>query len=245
MGIELLPPIENFDFTKNVSQMFGVSADLYKREFGIPAHNALDIVVRDDRQGFGTTVYSMHVGKVERIVYDVPHKTRGNGIYILSEDKTFSTVYWHLSSFQVNVGETVRAFQPIATMGNSGHVFPSPTSACPRCGTHLHAGLQIHGKQNEYDSFVDPTPTLFREGNKLPVKFQRMLFVGMSGDDVSWLQTILKIELGDEVPFDPIAYFGTQTLKAVRLLQQRQGISPSYGYVGPMTRKYLNDTYAA
>ena len=244
MGIKLLPPIENFSWEKNISQMFGVGAERYRRDFGIPAHNALDIVIRDDKQGFGSTVYSMHAGTVSSISYDVPHKTRGNSITLLSEDRSFSTLYLHLSSFQVNIEDHVRAFQPIATLGNSGKVYPAPSPACPRCGSHVHAGLQIHGIQNEYRSFVDPTPYLWREGQKLPIKFTRNLFIGMSGDDISWLQTILKIELEDKVTFEPIAYFGTQTLQAVRLLQQKYAISPSIGYVGIITRQFLMKKYS-
>jgi len=245
MEIKLLPPIEHFSWRSSVSQMFGVSPELYRRDFDIPAHNALDIVIKDNTtQGFGATIYSMHAGTIENIAYDVPHKTKGNGIYILSEDKTYSTNYWHLASFLVQIGEKVKAWQPIATMGNSGRVFPTPSPACPRCGTHAHTGLRIHGKQNEYNGFVDPTPYLWREGQKLPIKFTRNLFVGSSGDQVSWLQTILKIELKHEVDFEPIAYFGNQTRKAVSLLQKKYGIMPSYGYFGIVTRNLLNEKYA-
>ena len=245
MDIKLLPPIENFSWEKNISQMFGVGAERYRRDFGIPSHNALDVVIRDDKQGFGATIYSMHAGTVESITYDAPHRTRGNGIYILSEDRTYSTNYWHLSTFLVNIGEKVRAWQPIATLGNSGQVYPAPSPACPRCGSHVHTGLRIHGKDNEYNGFVDPTPYLWREGQKLPIKFNRNLSVAMSGDDISWLQTVLKIELPNEVKFEPIAHFGAATRIAVSLLQKKHGIEPSYGLVGPKTRAYLNQTYAA
>ena len=67
----------------------------------------------------------------------------------------------------------------------------------------------------------------------------------MSGDDISWLQTVLKIELPHEVKFEPIAHFGAATRIAVSLLQKKHGIEPSYGLVGPKTRAYLNQTYAA
>lgn len=237
-------PIENFSWKENISQLFGVSASFYQKNFGSPGHQGVDMVVRNNQSGFGTTVYSMHAGTIESITYDVPHKTKGNGIYILSEDKTFSTNYWHLSGFEVSVGERVRAWQPIGLMGNSGRVFPVPSPACPRCGSHLHVGVKVHEKRTEYNGFIDPVPLLWREGQKLPMRFSRNLFYGCSGDDVSWLQTILRIELKDQIDFEPISYFGVKTLKAVRALQKKYHIMPDYGFFGEKTRLFANNKYA-
>jgi hypothetical protein len=243
MDIKLLHPIENFDWSESVSQLFGVNSNFYTKNFGIPGHNALDVVVKNENLGFGATIHAMHAGTVEKIIYDVPHKTKGNGIYILDESKSFSTNYWHLSSFQVNIGDKITAWQPIATMGNSGRVFPEPSPACPRCGTHVHVGLKVHGINNSYGGFVDPTPYLWRKGDKLPIKFRRNLWWGSSGDDVAWLQTVLKLEeLAKN--YEPIGYFGPQTAMDVRALQLKYRISPAYGYVGDLTRKLLNNIYA-
>ena len=242
--MQLVPPIipQLWDWKTSVSQFFGVNKKTYQPVFGIPGHNGIDIVVRGDKRGYGTPIVAAHDGIVEKIIQDVPHTTRGNGIYIMSLDGKFSTNYWHLSQFNVHVGQKVKAEETIGLMGNSGFVKPPPTQVCPHCGTHLHFGLKIHGLVNEYKGFVDPTPHLFKEGEKLPFKFLYDMFVGKQGDDVSHLQTILKIE-GFAEDYEPIGYFGMKTLRDVRKLQQKYGITPSYGYAGYKTRLFLKGKY--
>ena len=141
----LLPPIANFEWTKNVSQLFGVSAQTYQSKFGLPGHNGIDIIIKDEKQGYGSPVHAIHAGVVESIIYDVPHKTRGNGISVVSDDKTFSTIYWHLSNFQVQVGQHVEAWSIIGLMGNSGFVLSNGQLVLiedrlkyPYKGTHCH-----------------------------------------------------------------------------------------------------------
>lgn len=243
-GLKLSPPIKGFDSAKNFSQLFGVNAEYYKKELGIPGHNALDFIWSDEKRGFGTPVLAMHGGVVSQINYDVPHKTKGNGIYIFSSDGRFYTNYWHLATFEVRVGQVVEALQVIGTMGNSGNVTPRPSPECPLCGTHLHGGLYVPDHANDYGSFVDPLPYLFSEGDKLPIVFGRDLFLGSAGDDVSWLQTCLRIE-GFASDYDPIAKFGYKTLRDVVRLQKKHGISPAIGYVGKITRSFLNGKYSA
>src|SRR3990167_9034759 len=96
-NMDMVPPIENFSLRNNISQLFGCGADFYKREFGLPAHNGLDITIVDNKNGYGSPILAAHDGIVEKIVQDVPYATKGNGVYLLSEDGTFSTIYWHLS----------------------------------------------------------------------------------------------------------------------------------------------------
>ncbi len=52
--------------------------------------------------------------------------------------------------------------------------------------------------------------------------------------DVNTLQDFLIS--GNYMSGQPTGFFGLATLKAVKLFQQRQGLSPVSGYVGPMTR---------
>lgn len=233
-------PIANFSWKESVSQLFGVGKDVYFPKFGIPGHNAIDVVVRyDAKRGYGTEILAAHNGKVWVIEQDVPYapkaSSKGNGLYIISEDGTFATVYWHLSQFLVGPDEVVKEGQPIALMGNSGYVFPIPTPQCPTCGTHLHFGCFKIGYNNDYNGFTDPVPFLAKEGDKLPIYFAGDLFFGSQGDEVSWLQTVLRLE-GFAQDYDPIGYYGTKTLRDVKNLQTKYSFGLSTGYFGPKTR---------
>lgn len=231
-------PIENFVWSKNVSQLFGVNKSLYNSNFGIPGHNGVDIFVQDEKLGYGTPILATHKGTIQTIQRDVPHRTSGNGIKLLSEDNSFSTTYWHLADFNCNIGDKVETGQVIGYMGNSGFVRPLPTQEQSHLGTHLHFGAEIYGQSSEYGTYVDPVPFLFKEGDKLPIYWNRDLFITREGDDVSWLQTCLKLE-GFAEDYQPISYFGAKTMRDVRKLQQKYQISPSIGYFGEQTKRAL------
>lgn len=242
--VKLTAPIANFSFAKNISQLFGFNPLLYK-PFGIPGHNGLDIYMPGaPNKGFGTPILAAHDGKVTRIEYDVPNRTKGNGIELLSSDGSFFTVYWHVSSFLVNLGDEVKAGQTIATMGNSGFVKPAPSLNDPHAGTHLHFGYKPQFKQNEYGGYSDPTPLLLKEGDKLPYALSVNLYVGSKGDQVSFLQTLLSLE-GFAHDYAPMGSFGMKTLRDVRLMQQKRFISPALGFVWPATRAFLNKRYSS
>jgi hypothetical protein len=250
-------PIRNFNWRNSTSQLFGVNHNFYSRYFNLPGHQGIDVVIRDNRNGFGHPILAMHDGTVEKIVYDVPHHTKGNGLYVLSPNKHFSTVYWHLSGFHVDrIGQKVERGQPIGMLGNSGWVRPKPDPNDPKAmynGCHLHAALKIHdkgfwqGRENYYRGFVDPTP-FFKEaqlGMKLPIEFRRSLFLTSEGDDVAWLGTCLILELGHErVPFEPFYHFGRRTRKAVKEVQRKYSLSPVFGFVGSKTRQLLNGRWS-
>jgi len=95
------------------------------------------------------------------------------------------------------------------------------------------SGVTVENKKEEVvQVFTDPL---------LPV---RNLFVGLSGDDVKKLQDILiKLNLGKgaqnlkEVGIT--GYFGVLTRSALAEYQKANGITPSYGYFGPITRDYM------
>ena len=44
----------------------------------------------------------------------------------------------HIHNVYVSVGDNVRAGDVIASMGNTGHVIPAPSSYNPYGGVHLH-----------------------------------------------------------------------------------------------------------
>lgn len=241
-------PIKDFKWNENISQLFGVNRAVYEAKIGTPGHNGLDFIVRDAKRGYGTPIISATSGKVTK-VFDSMTDTRGAGIYIqqTNGNEIIETVYWHLSEIIVKVGERVTEGQVIGLMGNNGFVMPKPTPDRPYDGTHLHFAVRRYinhfSKNNDYRGFIDPTPLLFSVGEKLPIRLDYNLFVGRGGDSVSWLQTILKIEFPD-ITFEPIGYFGNQTRLAVIRLQTKYGITPSWGYVGPKTRDFLNKKYS-
>ena len=238
MDIKLIHPIDKFEsWMKNVSQMFGTNEHTYQR-FGLPGHNAIDYVAHGSKRGYGTKIFAAHDGIVDRITYDVPHRTKGKGISITSKDGKYSTIYWHLSDYDVYVKEKVKQGDVIGKMGNTGFVHPKPTKRNPYAGTHLHFGLKISGLSNPYQGYVDPTQYL--PDGKYPIWFKRNLMIGSSGNDVSWLQTMLKV-LGYAPDYEPIGYFGRKTLRDVRQLQRDAKISPALGFVGPKTRIFLHE----
>lgn len=251
----MLPPVKNFSWNKNISQLFGVNKDTYFSRFGLPGHNGIDIVIPPD--SYGLEVLAAHDGRCYQINVDDPTRKSGNGIWIQGYDEKgnfVQTAYWHLSRFNIQPGTDVKAGDVIGYVGNSGFVFPEPSTSCPHCGSHLHfavsriklvppGNFDTAFIKTDYGSFCDPVPFLFKEGDKLPIRFNRDLYWGCpDGDDVSWLQTILKIEFSD-IPFEPIGTFGNQTRLAVQRLQRKYGINPILGYCGIKTRTLLNTKY--
>ncbi len=95
---------------------------------------------------------------------------------------------------------------------------------------------------------VTPTPTPGAGTNINTFVFQKSLYFGMRGTDVSELQKLLAQD--KEVYSEGIVsgYFGTLTRKAVQNFQQKYGIVSSgneqttgFGLVGPKTRIKLNE----
>jgi murein DD-endopeptidase MepM/ murein hydrolase activator NlpD len=181
-------PIKNFIPKKSphgsITQYFGENPILYSR-FGFKAHNGIDIIDEWD-----APIYSVEDG----IVVDVKREPDGYGrhIRILSGENLW--VYGHLEQQSVTVGDTVKAGQPIGTMGNTGFVVSSATAqafwgttpAQKAPGTHLHLGvrkvvrdpkgfsypksrikIRVLNYGNGYKGAVDPLPILV-SGAKTP-----------------------------------------------------------------------------
>jgi hypothetical protein len=239
---KIKPPIENFEWSKNISQLFGVNKKLYKKQFGLEGHNGIDIVVRGIKKGYGTPIKAAHAGVITKVVIETRWRTKGNGIYLQSLDRAIETVYWHLSEIQVAPGQKVKEGETIGLMGNTGWVRPVPAPQKPYAGTHLHFAVKTNG-WTDYGGFVDPLPFLYGKGDKLPIYWARNLFWGSSGDDVSWLQSVLKLE-GFAEDYEPIGFMGRKTIRDMRKYQKRYGIEPSYGFVGLKTRTFLMKQYS-
>lgn len=252
----IYPPIENFSWKRNISQLFGVNADTYKQFLNtdgksIPGHNGIDIFIPNDpKLGYGTKVLAAHNGKVAGVYSDFPTKTKGNGLSLqkqLDDGSYIETIYWHLADFTVILGQDVKQGEVIGLMGNTGFVIPHPSKFFPYMGTHLHFGIRKYSKDrvlqlSPYAGYIDPVPFLFNAGDKLPISFFNDLMIGKSGNPVSWLQTLLKLEgLAD---YEPTGFYGSKTMSSVRALQLKYGLTPAIGYCGYKTRRLLTDKYA-
>ena len=107
-------------------------------------HNAIDIYV-----GYGSSVYAANNGTVYKIGtgcsagYLGCNGSQGNFIIINHNAGGYYTIYMHLKEVLVSPGQTVARGQKIATMGNTGNVYPVPSSYNPYGGTHLHFGVYV------------------------------------------------------------------------------------------------------
>ena len=103
-------------------------------------HAAIDIY----GPGHGSNIYAANNGTVVDtkggcVVGNLSCNGRqGNYIVINHNIGNYYTVYMHLSSIFVKTGQVVSRGQRIATMGNTGEVYPAPSSYSPYSGTHLH-----------------------------------------------------------------------------------------------------------
>lgn len=108
-------------------------------------HNAIDI----SGPGYGSNIYAANNGVVT-VVKDGCVRGNyscngrgGNYVVINHSSNNYYTIYMHLKDIKVRVGEVVSRGEVIGTMGNTGNVYPRPTSSNPYGGTHLHFGLYI------------------------------------------------------------------------------------------------------
>ncbi|WP_345947667.1 M23 family metallopeptidase [Mucilaginibacter sp. PAMB04274] len=89
-------------------------------------HTGVDLKARRD------TVYAVLDGRVSQLTYDP-----ALGIYLsLAHGNRFETLYGHLSIPLVRPDDSVKAGEPIAVTGATGHV----------TGEHLHFSVRCDGK---------------------------------------------------------------------------------------------------
>uniref|UniRef100_UPI003D81C684 Peptidase, M23 family n=1 Tax=Streptococcus thermophilus TaxID=1308 RepID=UPI003D81C684 len=103
-------------------------------------HNGIDIA-----NGIGTPIYSVMDGTV---INAGPAQGFGKWVRVRHDDGTI-TVYGHVHSFNVSVGQRVTAGEQIAEMGNEGQ----------STGPHLHFEVRPGG-----GDAIDPVPWLKERG---------------------------------------------------------------------------------
>lgn len=131
-----------------ITQPFGLSQIDYSRFVvdGVPlkGHNGID---------FGTPVGTMiQAVDAGRVVEVADEGNQGYGKYIKIEHPWGESLYAHLSSQYVNVGERVVTGNPIGYSGNSGN----------STGPHLHFGMRVapFNRRDGWGGFTDPLPYL-------------------------------------------------------------------------------------
>ncbi|MFC6276273.1 peptidoglycan DD-metalloendopeptidase family protein [Psittacicella hinzii] len=93
----------------------------------VTPHNGID---------FGIPIRTPIYAPADGVVSKVTYQANGAGRYIvIQHNKTYSTVYMHLSEFRVSVGQKVSRGQLIAFSGNSGRT----------TGPHLHYEIHVNG----------------------------------------------------------------------------------------------------
>ena len=108
-------------------------------------HAAIDI----SGPGHGSNIYAANNGVVVEaktgcIVGDLScNGRRGHYVVINHNIGNYYTVYMHMASVNVSVGQVVSRGQKIGTMGNTGEVYPVPSSYSPYSGTHLHFATYV------------------------------------------------------------------------------------------------------
>lgn len=117
-------------------------------------HDALDIYV-----GYGSSIYAANNGVVHKIGTGCYagnlscNSRQGNFVIINHNAGGYYTIYMHMKDVNVSVGQTVARGQKIGTMGNTGNVYPVPSSYNPYGGTHLHFSVRIG---SAYGSHINP-----------------------------------------------------------------------------------------
>lgn len=117
-------------------------------------HQGIDIYV-----GYGAPIYAANNGVVYAVGtgctpgYLGCNGRQGNYVLINHNAGGYYTVYMHMKDVYVSQGQTVARGQRIGSMGNTGEVYPVPSSYNIYGGTHLHFGVRVGGA---YGGHINP-----------------------------------------------------------------------------------------
>lgn len=180
-------------------------------------HQGVDIALA------GTVpIYASASGTVSRASKDGVLGTYGNVVMIkhVINGKSYETVYAHLKSFSVKVGQKVSAGFLIGYMGNTDG------GSGRSSGQHLHYEINTPSWKGDKSNTVDP------------LKYISLVpYLGARGADVKDLQSKL-ISCGYKIVAD--SHFGEATDKALRDFQKKNSLV-SDGYAGTATLSKLKE----
>ncbi|MDR2498823.1 MAG: M23 family metallopeptidase [Tannerellaceae bacterium] len=147
--IPAIQPVSNKDL-KRLASGYGFRIDPIYRDTRF--HAGMDFTARE-----GTEIYATGNGKV---IYQGYRGNYGNCIEI-DHGFGFRTLYAHLSTFKVRIGNQVIRGEVIGAVGNTGK----------STGPHLHYEVILHGKHDNPAKyyFMDLTPEQYTEMIRLAV----------------------------------------------------------------------------
>ncbi|MDO9206645.1 MAG: M23 family metallopeptidase [Sulfuricurvum sp.] len=115
---------------------------------------------------YNSVLKSYHGGVDFRAQTPLPILASNDGVIVLAKDRYYSggtviidhgegiyTCYFHLSQFDVSIGDKVTRGQSIGLSGATGRI----------TGPHLHFGIMVHGIQSDPINFLAQIETLFSE----------------------------------------------------------------------------------
>lgn len=155
----------------------------YYEYLGFGLHKGVDIPCAT-----GTEVYASTNGKVTRVSDSI---TSGIGVVIWDSTQMIETVYWHLKSHNVIIGDIVQVGQQIGLSDNTGYSL----------GPHLHFQVNLTNDHGMSLNAVDPLHSFVWDDM-------------LDKDDVRFLQALEGYH--DEIG---VAYWGdgTHTLKEYKV----------------------------
>lgn len=177
---------------RTITQRFGERPDYY-RQFAVDGvalkgHNGVD---------FGTPEGTPIVPVDEGTVVEAANDPEGYGLYVKLRHAWGESLYAHLSSIRVTVGEPVAQGAPfLGVSGNTGN----------STGPHLHFGLRVNpfDRRDGWGGFVDPLPYLQQDHATQPaqdvVEIVREAAREFGVDEHLFLSQIMA-----ESSFDPVA----------------------------------------
>lgn len=130
-----------------ITQLWGENSDFYSRYSyeGVPllGHNGVDFGTPA-----GTSVLATDAGEVVQVGYE----PTGFGHFVLLAHPWGQSIYGHLNSISVQMGQHVGRSQTIGISGNSGN----------SSGPHLHFAIRMHPftRTDGWGGFSDPLPYL-------------------------------------------------------------------------------------
>ncbi|MCL4871222.1 MAG: M23 family metallopeptidase [Anaerolineae bacterium] len=128
---------------RSINQYFGANPQNYA-QFGLPGHEGLDIMAPT-----GSRIFAVAPGRVSKVDTVASNHPYGNYVHVDHRDG-YTTIYAHLESISVRLGQEVSAGTEVGRADNTGNSF----------GSHLHLTLRKTGAKvgNWPAGIIDPTP---------------------------------------------------------------------------------------